>query len=383
MAVFDSKIFNGEVFERYTQTVSDLRRNELLKAGVFVNVSRDMRARFSEQVGSHIVTEPIKGALGGNPVNYDGVNDIDANSRSTISQKKVIVGRAKAWSELDFSSDITGGENFLPLANEVAHYWDNIDQNTLLAELAGIFAMSDADGRKFVAAHSYDISGATDSKVGATTLNTAIQRAGGDNKNAFTVAIMHSAVATSLENQNLLEYLKYTDANGVQRDLSLATWNGRVVLVDDNMPVAPVYTASTDTTVQAGKVYYTKDSSGNYTVVSAPTGNPSTSNYYELTGATYTTYILGRGAFEYADVGATVPYEMDRDPAKNGGKTFLYSRQRKMFAPRGISFTKDGGTSPTDADLQGGANWAIAKSADGTVTYPHRAIPIARIISRG
>ena len=141
--------------------------------------------------------------------------------------------------------------------------------------------------------------------------------------------------------------------------------------------------ASADTTVQAGKVYFTKDSSGNYTVVSAPTGNPSTSNYYELTGATYTTYILGRGAFEYADVGVEVPYEMDRDPKTKGGKTFLYSRQRKMFAPRGISFTKDGGTSPTDADLQGGANWAIAKSADGTVTYPHRAIPIARIISRG
>lgn len=382
MAVFDSKIFNGEVFERYTQTVSDLRRNELLKAGVFVNVSGDMRARCSEQVGSQIVTEPIKGALGGNPVNYDGATDIDASSRSTISQKKVIIGRAKAWSELDFSSDITGGENFLPLANEVAHYWDNVDQNTLLAELAGIFAMSDADGRKFVATHSYDISGATENKVGVTTLNTAIQRAGGDNKNAFTVAIMHSAVATSLENQNLLEYLKYTDANGVQRDLSLATWNGRVVLVDDNMPVTPVYTASTDTSVQAGKVYYTL-SGGVYSVVAAPTGNPSTSNYYELTGATYTTYILGRGAFEYADVGVEVPYEMARDPKTKGGKTFLYSRQRKMFAPRGISFTKDGGTSPTDADLQAGANWAIAKSADGAVTYPHRAIPIARIISRG
>ena len=382
MAVFDSKIFNGEVFERYTQTVSDLRRNELLKAGVFVNVSGDMRARCSEQVGSQIVTEPIKGALGGNPVNYDGATDIDASSRSTISQKKVIVGRAKAWSELDFSSDITGGENFLPLANEVAHYWDNVDQNTLLAELAGIFAMSDADGRKFVATHSYDISGASENKVGVTTLNTAIQRAGGDNKNAFTVAIMHSAVATSLENQNLLEYLKYTDANGVQRDLSLALWNGRVVLVDDNMPVTPVYTASTDTSVQAGKVYYTL-SGGVYSVVAAPTGNPSTSNYYELTGATYTTYILGRGAFEYADVGVEVPYEMARDPKTKGGKTFLYSRQRKMFAPRGISFTKDGGTSPTDADLQAGANWAIAKSADGAVTYPHRAIPIARIISRG
>ena len=53
-------------------------------------------------------------------------------------------------------------------------------------------------------------------------------------KNIFKVAIMHSVVATHLENLNLLNYLKYTDANGVQRDLGLATWNGRLVLIDDN-----------------------------------------------------------------------------------------------------------------------------------------------------
>ena len=45
-----------------------------------------------------------------------------------------------------------------------------------------------------------------------------------------------------------------------------------------------VYKASTDTTVQSGKTYYTK--AGNvYTPVSEPTGNPSTSNYYELVSA--------------------------------------------------------------------------------------------------
>ena len=51
---------------------------------------------------------------------------------------------------------------------------------------------------------------------------------------------MHSQVATNLENLNLLAYLKYTDANGIQRDLSLGTWNGKVVLVDDSMPTVAV-----------------------------------------------------------------------------------------------------------------------------------------------
>nr|DAF27005.1 MAG TPA: Major capsid protein [Caudoviricetes sp.] len=43
-----------------------------------------------------------------------------------------------------------------------------------------------------------------------------------------------------------------------------------------------VYEASTDTTVTEGKVYYTK-SGDTYTKVETPTGNPSTSNYYEKT----------------------------------------------------------------------------------------------------
>lgn len=41
------------------------------------------------------------------------------------------------------------------------------------------------------------------------------------------------------------------------------------------------YKASTDTTVQSGKSYYTKTGAV-YSKVQSPTGNPSTSNYYEI-----------------------------------------------------------------------------------------------------
>lgn len=47
---------------------------------------------------------------------------------------------------------------------------------------------------------------------------------------------------------------------------------------------APTYAASTDTTVTSGKTYYTKSGS-TYTAVASPTGNPSTSSYYEMTDA--------------------------------------------------------------------------------------------------
>lgn len=47
---------------------------------------------------------------------------------------------------------------------------------------------------------------------------------------------------------------------------------------------AGTYVASTDSTVQEGKTYYTK-SGDSYTVVESPTGNPSSSGYYEQTSA--------------------------------------------------------------------------------------------------
>ena len=59
-----------------------------------------------------------------------------------------------------------------------------------------------------------------------------------------------------------------------------------------------VYTASTDTSVTAGKTYYTRSGSGTtespyvYTPVASPTGNPSTSSYYEVSAVKYP-FIIG------------------------------------------------------------------------------------------
>ena len=342
MNAFDYKIFNPEVFRRYVEAVPRLKQNALLKAGV-LRVRPELAGGLSEQVGGNYITVPMKGTIGGEPLNYDGSTNITAETTNTFSQSMIVVGRAKAWVEKDFSYDITGEDFMSNVASQVSAYWDEVDQDTILAILKGVFSMTGkGDSANFVTNHTLDISAGTGdaAKVGATTLNTAIQKATGDNKNIFTVAIMHSAVATSLENLNLLEHLKYTDANGVQRDLGLATWNGRTVLIDDNMPVE---------------------------------------------GGKYTTYLLGQGAFDYCDVGAKVPYEMARDPFTNGGEDTLISRQRKLFAPHGISFVKGDLTalSPTNADLSKGSHWSLAVSADGEGSISHKSVPIARIISLG
>lgn len=316
------------------------------KSGILV-VNNSLASRLKDGVGGNYIVEPIKGNLDGAVVNYDGKTDIEATSRKTFEQGKIVVGRAKAWTEKDFSTDISG-EEFLPLqamAGEVAEYFDGVDQDDILAILAGIYSMEDEAGAKFVDKHTYDVSAEGNGSVQAGTLNKAITKASGDRKAIFSMAIMHSDVATELETLQLISYLTYTDANGIQRDLEIGTWNGRMVIVDDDAPVEVA-----------------ED------------------------GDKYTTYVLGKGFIEYADCGAKVPNEMDRDPKTNGGEDTLYVRQRKLYAPKFISFTKASmaSLSPTAEELANGKNWEIVNDGDETSkTYVNdKFIPVARIISK-
>lgn len=337
MGVFNSKNFNSEVFGKYLETVPRVKQNALLKAGV-LRARADLKTMLSEQTGGNYISVPMTGLLGGEALNYDGSTDITANSLDTYLQSMIVVGRAKAWEEKDFSQDITGVDFMEEVGKQVANYWDDVDQATMLAILKGIF---DVTEDSFSTAHTYDISAGEGSaaKVGVETLNNAIQQAAGANKNIFTTAIMHSVVATNLENLQLLDYWKQTDADGVQKNLTLASWNGRTVLIDDDVPVDE----------EAG---------------------------------TYVTYIVGKNAFDYCDCGAAVPSETYRQPLSQGGKEMLITRQRKLYAPKGFSYKTTTAISPTNEALETSSNWEIVKSTNGTY-FDTKAIPFARIISKG
>lgn len=391
MAKFDSKSFNPQAFGKYVERIPQLKKNELVKS-MALRRNSEIRNAFNSQSGTGYAILPMYGLLDGDVLNYDGNTDITATNTATYERGVVVTGRAKAWIESDFSEDITGGAGFMDnVAQQVSAYFDEVDQNTLLAILEGVFAMTGDDNEEFVEKHTYDVTDTESGVIDQTTLNSAVQKAGGDNKSKFKIAIMHSAVATNLENLNLLEYLKYTDSMGIQRDLTIGTWNGRTVIIDDGMPVTEVateYVKTSDVAVTPGKTYYTRSgSSGNYTytAVESPEEGGLT-NYYEVSASedVYTTYILGEGAIDYENIGAKVPYEMSRDPKTHGGQDTLYVRQRKCFAPYGISYTKasQATLSPTDAELKKGENWTLVNDGNGKVIN-HRAIPIARIISKG
>ncbi len=341
---FDSKIFDSTVFGDYVGRVPTIKTRELLARRVFVGNS-EIRSLFRGAGNAAFARVPLYGAISGEAQNYDGVGDITPQKTPCFEFGAVVIGRANAWSERDFACDAAGTDYMDTVAEQVAEYWEEADEATLLSILSGLFHVSDEDSKaEFVDTHTYDITGEDIPQISATSLNAAIQRACGSAKGKFRAVIMHSAVATNLENLQLMNYLTYTDKDGITRDLTIGTWNGKSVIITDNLPVSR----------------------------------------NEDDNPVYTTYALGEGAFFYENIGAKVPYEMHRSPSEEGGCDILYSRQRKVMHPFGFSYVKASQKtlSPTDNELSYGANWELATSDDGEV-IDHKLIPLARIISLG
>jgi len=357
MAKFDSKSFNPQAFGAYVKRIPNVTKTELAKCGA-VGSNEQAKAALSTQTGSLYARIPYFGRISGKTSqNNDGATNIESTNTTTFEQGFVVASRMDSWTERSFSKNITAGVDFMDnVAAQIADYKFEVRQAMLLAILKGVFSMkttgstvAEKAAKEFIEKHTFDITKekkAEDTVVGVATLNKAIQKACGDNKNIFKLVIMHSEVATNLENMKLVKFMTQTDADGIERELALATWNGRLVLIDDGMPTEEV-----------------TDPAGNYMV--------------------YTTYILGEGSIILDDVGDSVPYEISRDAKTNGGQDTLYVRDRYICGVDGISFEKPSSitASASNEDLEKGTNWNIIN--DEKEAIPHKSIALCKVISRG
>ncbi len=230
-------------------------------------------------------------------------------------------------------------------AQEVKDYWDGERQKTVLSILKGIFSMTGGVNGQFVDKHTYTVEG----NLLADSLNRASQKALGDKKQNLGIMFTHSAVSTNLEGLNLINFLKYTDADGIERDLTIGTYNGKLVIVDDDMPVEEV-----------------------------PESGEGTGDGYTK----YTSYVFKKGFFEFEDLGVVKAVELVRDAKAKGGKNELISRIREMIVPYLISYKDTTKISPMNEDFEKGANWELVNDGNGKYVEP-KLIPVVRIISRG
>lgn len=345
MASYLNFAFDPELFLLNWQNTPDLTLTALYDSGA---VQENAQIANLISNGSDFYTIPFYDVLGGTPVNYDGATNITATEHSGTAQNGIVYGRANAWKARDFIRDFNSGANPMQsIAAQVARFWQKQRQATLLKILDGVFGITDDSTDNWDAwqLHTTNLASTTTSateanKITETTIADTIQKAVGDNADVFSMAIMHSAIANALAKLELLEYRKYTDANGVQRPLRIADINGMAVIIDDGVPVKASSTA---------------------------TGEKE-----------YTTYLFGAGAIQHASAPVQVPYETKRDELTNGGEDYLITRIRETMHPNGFSFVKPSASytySPTDAQLGAAANWKLVGEAKG--------IAMARVITNG
>ena len=403
MATYLDYPFDAEVFSYNWQNEKDPTLTAILESGAM-----QQNAEIQQLVsnGSDTYTIPFYKTIGGTPENYDGQTNIGVSSPEGGSQSGIVYGRAHGWKAKDFTFDYnSGADPMKQISSQVGAYWNKQRQNKMLTVLDAAFGVSAAGWND----HKIDGSSAA---IGETSINDACREALGDASDSITLAIMHSHVANKLENLNLINFRKYTDASGITRQLNIGEINGKTVVVDDGAPVAEdktqgtqgVYTvdkitidgvtatmaSGDDTAAEAATnfatAYGNATSTKHYTVAASGavltfteasgsygTGVPAfstTGSGITLTAATttagkstniYTTYLLGRGALQYAPASVKVPSEVARDAATNGGEDVLYTRVRETIHPNGFSFTKPVGytASPTDAQLGNSNNWSL------------------------
>ena len=412
MATYLDYPFDAEVFSYNWQNEKDPTLTAILESGA-MQQNEEIKRLVSN--GSDTYTIPFYKTIGGTPENYDGQTNIGVSNPEGDSQSGIVYGRAHGWRAKDFTFDYnSGADPMKQISSQVGAYWNKQRQNKMLTVLDAAFGVSAAGW------NDHKIDGSSD-VIGETSINDACREALGDASDSITLAIMHSHVANRLENLNLISYRKYTDAAGITRQLNIGEVNGKTVVVDDGAPVMEdktqgtqgVYTvtiggtvaegdkitidgvtatmgANDDTAAEAAaafaSAYGSATSTKHYTVSASGavlTFTESSGNYgtgvpgFSTTGSgitltaktttegkstkTYGTYLLGRGALQYAPASVKVPSEVARDAATNGGEDILYTRLRETIHPNGFTFTKPEGytASPTDAQLGNSNNWSL------------------------
>lgn len=344
MAEYLNFHYDPEIFLARWQNEPDPVRTALLNSGAVVN---DAMIADMIRGSGNFYTIPFYSVLAeDDPQNYDGNTDIVPVETSDKAQSGIVFSRAKAWAARDFIQDFHRADPLASITAQVAKWWDKYRQRQMIKLLNGIFSIADDSSDAWDAwqLHTTKLaatgSSVTDAnKVGVASAAEAIQKAVGDNSGIFGAVVMHSAVAMNLAKLEQLEFRKQTDANGMQRKMNIADWNGLTVVVDDGVPVTASSTASGE--------------------------------------MEYTTYLLGNGAIRRASAPVENPVENHRDAKKNGGQDEIITRVRETIHPNGFTFVPPSNmaVSPTDQVLFAAANWKLAANPKN--------IAIARLITNG
>src|SRR5882762_5913124 len=147
---------------------------------------------------------------------------------------------AQVWSVNHLAKVISGDDPMQAIVDLVAEYWARTDEGLVVSSLKGIFAAASMAGN-LLAIHSESIAGqGAATRLNGSTFVDACAKLG-DRSDRLTAIGIHSAVEAALRKLDLIDFIPDSEGKAMLR-----TFQGRRVVVDDNIPTRA---GSTDGTV--------------------------------------------------------------------------------------------------------------------------------------
>ena len=312
--------------------------SDVIVPSVFEKYVMERTATLSAFGASGIVeSDPFFDALaagGGNTVDMPFWQDVSPTRQilsdsAALTVNKITASKdiariqldGNAWSVNDLAKVLSGDDPMGALVELVGDYWIRIDQSLILSSLKGLFGAATMAGNKLsIASESIAAQSAATRLNGATFVDATVKL--GDRGDRLTAIALHSATEAALRKLDLIDYIP--DSAGKAQ---IRTFQGRRVIVDDNMPTRA---GTTDGTV-------------------------------------YTSYLFGPGAFARGTsplsgeplLGGHGTEGVEWARAALDSDTNFINRRRFILHPRGVKFTSASvaGTSPTNAELETSSNW--------------------------
>ena len=292
-------------FNKYVQTLST-QKSELFQSGIIT----DLTSVIDAEIEGKTVNMPFFNDLDASDAEQvlDDTTDLTVSKMTTGTDVAVKLLRGKAFGSTDLAADLSGADPIDAIANRFADWWNKRMQTALLSALAG------AMGAASMAANVNDISGLTNGAANFDAdsfIDSAFLL--GDEQGGLNGVAVHSMTLKAMVKADLIDFMP--DSQG---KLTVPTYLGKTVLVDDSMPVSG---AGVD--------------------------------------RVFTTYIFGPGAIGYGEKSPKVPVEVERQALKGMGQEYIVNRRQWVMHPRGIKWLggTQAGVTPANSELANAANW--------------------------
>lgn len=227
-AVKIADILTPEVWRQYGDERT-AEKSAFWQSGVFTGIPGLDLPR-----GGATVNLPYFGDLSGDLETLDDNTALTVNKIGTAKQVAPVVARGKAWGVNDLAPLLAGDDPAAAIIDRLAAYWARQYQKELLNTLTGVF------GAASMAGNVQDISALAGplAVISASTLVDA-QFKLGDSFSKLSAMAVHSATYQKLLKDDLIAFIKPSEGT-----VSVPTYLGKRVIVDDSMPVAStVYTS--------------------------------------------------------------------------------------------------------------------------------------------